>query len=504
VRLFAGATLSSSTVDGTLRAYDSSGTLIAQDGPKAVAPDAFTTLFEVNATNPVIVRLELEMGVTEFEAIDDLEADRTIALIGTVRDFHDTHPDFEKEPGTDRGIVEAVLGVDGKPVYAGLEGNPTTHGQEAFDQWYRDTPGVNLSTRHNIALENTTDLGVFTFESTTFFPIDDQLLGNQGRLHNYHFTYELRSQFSYRGGEFLTITGDDDIWVFINGILAIDLGGAHGAQTARVNLDDMAETLGITPGNVYDFDLFFAERHTLASVLRIETSIVFQPDGCIVNGEFTFPCTGTEGDDLIIGTPGDDVIDGGGGNDEIAGGDGNDVIDGGDGDDVIDAGPGNDTVSGGPGNDAINGGPGNDAVHGDDGDDLIEGGDGSDCVNGGDGDDRLFSGRAGNIDDLLGRASTFRNGVNDCTIFGTASLEDTLDGTSGNDVLCGDAGQDTILGGLGNDILRGFAGNDKLIGGGDDDNMDGGGPADIDICFKGINDLLSPVNCERVRLPPRR
>jgi fibro-slime domain-containing protein len=68
-------------------------------------------------------------------------------------------------------------------------------------------------------------------------------------------------------------TGDDDLWVFINNRLVIDLGGVHGPESASVNLD----TLGLTAGNTYNFDLFFAERHTSGSNFRVETSIVLEP-----------------------------------------------------------------------------------------------------------------------------------------------------------------------------------------------------------------------------------
>ena len=199
-----------------------------------------------------------------------------INLSGTVRDFNDTHPDFEDGLGVDPGIVQTTLGVDGKPVYTGLAGNPTTHGQTAFDQWYRDTPGVNLSQNLTISLDNTItpDPSVYTFTDSSFFPIDGQLLGNQGRSQNYHFTYEIHSSFTYSGGETFAFTGDDDLWVFIDDTLVIDLGGVHSALNASVDLD----ILGLTLGDTYDFDLFFAERHTVASTFRIDTSIALVSD----------------------------------------------------------------------------------------------------------------------------------------------------------------------------------------------------------------------------------
>lgn len=198
----------------------------------------------------------------------------SITLTGVIRDFLDTHPDFESVIATDPGIVTSTLGADGKPVYAGLAGNPSTHGTVPFDQWYRDTAGVNLPTPHSITLDNTitADPSVYTFTDSSFFPIDGALFGNQGRSHNYHFTYELHTEFTYAAGQSFSFTGDDDLWVFIDDELVIDLGGVHGALSDTVDLD----TLGLSAGTDYDLDLFFAERHTVASTFRVDTSILLR------------------------------------------------------------------------------------------------------------------------------------------------------------------------------------------------------------------------------------
>ncbi|QBQ54744.1 fibro-slime domain-containing protein [Nitrosococcus wardiae] len=202
----------------------------------------------------------------------------TITLTGTVRDFYDTHPDFEDGiSGVVTGIVASTLGTDGKPVYDGCGGTNCgmTHGQENFDQWYRNIRDINLSNPLTIVLDNTitSDPTVYTFSSNAFFPIDNQLFGNQGRSHNYHFTFELHARFTYQGGETFSFTGDDDLWVFINDQLAVDIGGVHSAASGSVDLD----TLGLIIGETYNFDLFFAERHTTESNFRIDTSIILEP-----------------------------------------------------------------------------------------------------------------------------------------------------------------------------------------------------------------------------------
>ncbi|MCG5055582.1 MAG: fibro-slime domain-containing protein [Myxococcales bacterium] len=195
-------------------------------------------------------------------------------LVAIVRDMSDTHEDFERGEynlGLLQGLVKTSLDADGKPAYA-HNGATRITSQQTFSQWYRDIPGVNERFEVPLPLQQTS-AGVFVYDNDSFFPLDDKGFGNQKRIHNYHFTTEIRGGFKYRGGEKFKFRGDDDVWVFVNGKLALDLGGVHGVETATIDFDTRARDLGIEVGKTYTFDVFHAERHTKASNFRMETSI---------------------------------------------------------------------------------------------------------------------------------------------------------------------------------------------------------------------------------------
>ena len=61
--------------------------------------------------------------------------------------------------------------------------------------------------------------------------------------------------------------------MYINGVLALDLGGAHGICTKRVNLKDVAKQCHLTEGEVATFTFFYMERNSDASNFKIETNM---------------------------------------------------------------------------------------------------------------------------------------------------------------------------------------------------------------------------------------
>lgn len=203
----------------------------------------------------------------------------------TIRDFRSSHPDFQAFTGTSAylGIVEPVLGDDKKPVYAHDGPTAQTTGPENFKHWYNDPPvipeGINM--RIEVSLPLTTHPnrpGFFQYLNREFFPIDDSGFDERfddenGTSRNFHFTTEIHTKFVYKGGEIFTFTGDDDLWIFVNGRLALDLGGLHSELSGTIDFDDQADSLGIEVGTEYPMDIFHAERRTVHSRFRVETNI---------------------------------------------------------------------------------------------------------------------------------------------------------------------------------------------------------------------------------------
>lgn len=209
-----------------------------------------------------------------------------------------SHPDYERYgcAVASKGLVQNMLDANGVPVFASNVAVPAnTCGTQLtsatdFTDWYRDinitvggTPrdrgrrfdDVQIRLTRNGAAGNYSYVFDSRFDEpyatrTGFYPLDGKAgtWGNQGQPHNFAFSTELRYWFTYDAAQTpqLDFSGDDDVWVFVNGRLALDIGGLHPRVADSFVLDGAkAAALGLVNGSIYEIALFHAERHTNAS-----------------------------------------------------------------------------------------------------------------------------------------------------------------------------------------------------------------------------------------------
>jgi fibro-slime domain-containing protein len=265
---------------------------------------------------------------------------------------HAEHIDFNHLSGNGvLGIVESALGSNGRPTYAcplgncannpghltpntGTPSRPNMSTPANFAQWYTDVPDVNLTLGSEVLLTRRTD-GSYLYDSAElhdngegtqidfFDPIHKQGWVGAGSetmatgcspSRNVSFTTETHFWFEYQGGEHFKFSGDDDTWVFVNGKLAIDLGGLHGRLNGQFDLDaadgtasvvsDLQTTafkvdLGLKPNGIYEAVMFQAERNECGSNFTVTLKNFNQPKS---------KCQSTCGDGIVAS---DEVCDDG-------------------------------------------------------------------------------------------------------------------------------------------------------------------------------------------------
>lgn len=215
-----------------------------------------------------------------------------------------TEGDYSEVPA--KGIVKTLLNAQGRPEWTGkviANIGAESHGpQHWYDPLWRiadktvtndsvvakaSSGATRLNAFHCIPVQlklDPTD-NYYKYSNGAFFPLDTVAdsaamapyrwrnnTGNNGN-HDFHYAMHAKATFEYTKGLRFKFSGDDDVWIFINKKLALDIGGMHSAVADSINLDK----LGLTEGKSYQFDMFYNERHANGSTISIQTTMNLVP-----------------------------------------------------------------------------------------------------------------------------------------------------------------------------------------------------------------------------------
>ncbi|MDR2591416.1 MAG: fibro-slime domain-containing protein [Chitinispirillales bacterium] len=298
--------------------------------PTCYAPGVETRTCALDASHKETRAVAMLTG-TVCGSVDGQLPD-TLWIPVTFYDYHSdrSNPEFEQPHTSEikRGMVDSTLDSENKPR---LGRNPMRN--YGIAHWFRDwntymdgpyskgknraplynpAPGIRQSFNNEwsstvMLVEQNADVGHDTSfknivikdslpfrltNSTTgmyqfarrgnngFFWIDGRGFGNEwvsegSPNHNFAFTMELEFPFSAKSGMTFNFTGDDDVWVFIDNKLVLDIGGIHSEESASFQLSNVLPASEI--GRLHTLRVFYAERHSMGSNILIQTNMLASP-----------------------------------------------------------------------------------------------------------------------------------------------------------------------------------------------------------------------------------
>jgi fibro-slime domain-containing protein len=210
--------------------------------------------------------------------------------------------------GLQQGLVKESLGEDSLPVpsYAvrntnlvvtsqGVLGNDPVLESDNFYRWFHEVDGKSKEVvGRSLTFKKVGD-GIYQYGGGAVFPLDDVDFSrgdyNANRGHNYHFTMMMSVPFYVAAGgdEYFEFEGDDDVWVFVNGKLILDIGGVHeiikgnfkinddATITSTVNGKTKVIDAGLKDGMATKIDFFYAERNTTEANCKITIRGMLSP-----------------------------------------------------------------------------------------------------------------------------------------------------------------------------------------------------------------------------------
>ncbi|MBO7583547.1 MAG: hypothetical protein J6T20_07125 [Treponema sp.] len=192
------------------------------------------------------------------------------------------HVDFEHINQHDYDTVKEYLDDNKKPVYNSENAANilSITSADSFAQWFITSEDINREVRTSISfISDDSDSMQYKYENRGFYPVDNKGFGDSEGYdtfwHNFNFTVESTFYLLCKKDTPITISceSDDDLWLFINGKLAIDQGGRHGYYTETITFT--AEDYNSNAGDYLEVKLFKADRGSSQAVMSVRLSQEF-------------------------------------------------------------------------------------------------------------------------------------------------------------------------------------------------------------------------------------
>lgn len=164
--------------------------------------------------------------------------------------------------GALQGVVKNALGADGLPIpaftnstdawntnrdvfTANVTGNDPVQPTDNFYRWFHEVPGLSQRIDgRTITFRRVGNSNTYSYGRDGIFPLDDVAFSKDDEAttkngHNFHFTSRLRIpvKITADGTEEFYFSGDDDVWVFLNNQLVLDIGGLHEKLEGRFTIN---------------------------------------------------------------------------------------------------------------------------------------------------------------------------------------------------------------------------------------------------------------------------